>query len=341
MISSKARKFAKGRLISAKVRKFTQGLPVHLMCECGRPVRGKHTRCCLACPSTHTANCKDQQCVKKQSKSLEVSLVRGWDDTIKQRISDHLPMMFTVKTGGRVAKRFDAFPRIISWNILKQCRNTGDATNNGFNISETHNAYLRRLQKVADLVALALGLGEIVVLQECPATGTVHFETWMETIVGRCNSKPEFVATPVDSTMSLVTLWNQASWSLLSHYQPSYFASRASACEFEGRLGGTMCILNVHLAWGGPPGSAQRKKHTTNLAKELATFLQATGANVAVAVGDYNLRVADLHSTMRPFSKFGSASLINSSQSWAGRSPQKTTVDGALVHLGQTGGGHN
>lgn len=303
----------------------------NLLCRCGRPVRGNRSSCCQACPRKHTAMCQGQQCDKQQSdESFEVSLVRGWDDIIKKGISDHLPMMFTVN--GSVSW---ACPRIISWNILKQCRVTKDRPNNGFNISETPNAYLRRLRKVAGLVALALGLGEIVVLQECPAKDTPHFDTWIKAVVKCCHSKPRFVVMPVDSTMSLVTLWNEASWRYVQHHTPSMFESRAIACEFEDEDKTRMCILNVHLAWGGQPLSDELKKHTTDMAKKLSKFLQATCAHVAMAVGDYNLDVDSLQKQMRPRSKFQSACLINSSQSWNVRSPKATTVDGALVHFGQ------
>ena len=277
----------------------------------------------MSCPSKFCSN------------ELYVSALDGYDDAIEQGLSDHLPLVFTILTG-LASRAFETHPRIAAWNILKQCKkNSCGWVNNGFNVWESERSYSERLKKVADLVALLIRLCGIVVLQECPPAGTVVFTSWMNRIVTTCHVAIQHETIHVDPTMSLVTLWDEDSWKLLSTYNLPPFANRTLACQFQSPTGGTICILNVHFPYGGPRFSQQREEHTSNVASVLSDYFSETGAIVSVAVGDYNLDVFSVVREMDPHAQFSAAKLTNSSQSWAGDRSTRSTVDGAVAYIAE------
>ena len=285
------------------------------------------------------------QSPKLGSEELYVSALNGYVDAIEHRISDHGPLVFTVAPGCKLKTYGWRHSRIACWNILKQCRQwTSEdgvsGRNNGFNIRETTSQYSERLKKTADWVVLLIRLCGVVVLQECPPAGTDIFADWIGKIVTSCHVEVLYEISRVDRTMSLVTLWDVTTWQKQSTYELPSFGGRTLACQFQSSKGlaGSLCVLNVHLPYGGPPRSQERHEHTANVAKVLDDFFQETKAFASVAVGDFNLDVFSVVHGMRTSpAQLSAAKMTNNCQVWAGdKKSMRSTVDGAVAYLSRS-----
>lgn len=251
----------------------------------------------------------------------------SWVDVIKPQLSDHLPLLNSVGTH-RLS--------ILSWNILMKCAIYTFGPNNGFNIVENAKQYEARLRQTAAVLSRYFAtptFAGIAALQECPPA--FEQQTTFVKLIGHLSgANLNYSSLQITKNVANLTIWDTTRWRQqaacpaspqegpLQRALPTVLECLASGPAM--RLG----LWNVHLAWLADPGSDAYAAHCTSLAPQLAASLQQLDASVAIALGDWNLDVADL-----PTEGLTAMRVEHCSQSWKEGAPRHETVDGIVSLL--------
>ena len=215
----------------------------------------------------------------------------SWDEVVELQISDHQPPTFDVP--GTEAS-------VLTWNIMRKCR-TAPRSNNGFNMDEDDTAYETRLRAIGKLLVLCFsndGPG-IACLQEAPSAR--RQQGMLLEAVRACGHKVFSRDYCYGENTTALTLWDTARWKCdekKSAQLLSEFGHRSVATALEPVNGGqSIGFLNAHMPWQPRHGQGRPQRYEDFcglMAEELHSTLSSWRADVAVAVGDFNMDVSDI-----------------------------------------------